>query len=411
MNTPHSLIGKKHIVLSSFYPCEKTLQLIYYALCHDINIFILDAKSPHLKEVYPEGLNPEETLKISQFEANEMLETLGFNFKADDIKNSASIIGLFTSGSSGLPKCVCLSSKQLYESALIFSQWANINDSSIVMSFAPVSSMSGLRTFLFLPLITKVKVLPPSENANLLAMANSFFKENVTHIVCGPPLVTQLAMLAPRLSKNTFSSLKYILCTGARFPYQAAHSLAQAVNLKVLNYYGLTETYGFCIAQKIDTGRRCYEKSIGEAVSGVSLEVVDADDQGIGKLRVYSDRIFNGYWPNICKSTYFDTGDLAKVNKNGTVSLYGRADNAFKLDSTELVYPATIELMLESVLRSKSLQVFSNYSGWGINIETELDMAAIKQIINTKLGAKYLPKTINIKDKNEISPLGKMVKE
>lgn len=411
MKKPYSLIGKKHIVLSSFYPCKKTVQLIYYALCHDINIFILDAQSPHLTKVYPEGVKPEETLRISQFEVNEIFERLEFNLKADDIKNSESIIGLFTSGSSGLPKCVCLSPKRLYESALIFSQWANINDSSVVMSFAPVSSMSGLRTFIFLPIVTGVKVLPPSENANLLTIVNSFFKENVTHIVCGPPLVTQLAMLAPRLSKNTFSSLKYILCTGARFPYHAAHSLDQAVSLKVLNYYGLTETYGFCIAQKIDTDRRCYEKSIGEAVSGVSLEVVDADDQGIGKLRVHSDRIFNGYWPNICKSTYFDTGDLAKVDQNGTVSLYGRADNAFKLDSTELVYPSTIEIMLESVLHSKSLQVFSDDSSWGINIETELDMVAIKQIINTKLGAKYLPKTINIKDKNEISPLGKMVKE
>jgi acyl-CoA synthetase (AMP-forming)/AMP-acid ligase II len=146
-------------------------------------------------------------------------------------------------------------------------------------------------------------------------------------------------------------------------------------------------------------------------IEGVEVEIEDENSLGIGKLIIRSERLYDGYLGK--KSHNCDTyvtGDLAKINQNGEVLLYGRADDAINLSSTELVYPFDIEEILISSPLVFDAKVIKHEQSWKAIIVSNTDKSELFEHFNDQFLSKYIPQNFTVVDSIKQNPLGKVLK-
>ncbi len=138
---------------------------------------------------------------------------------------------------------------------------------------------------------------------------------------------------------------------------------AAGLDLKTLEYatdfgiltvqgYGLTET-----APTIASESYFYRRpgSVGHAMPGVEVMINDPDEDGIGELFAKGPNIMKGYLddPEADKEVFvngwFNTGDLARIDKDGYIFLTGRKKNVIVLKNGKNIYPEEIEALIDKI--------------------------------------------------------------
>ncbi len=133
---------------------------------------------------------------------------------------------------------------------------------------------------------------------------------------------------------------------------------------RILERYGMTET-GMNVSNPYDGERR--PGSVGLPLPGVEARIVDpetgapTEPGGTGVLEVRGPNVFAGYWRlpertarEFREDGFFVTGDLARIEPDGYVSIVGRARDLV-ISGGLNVYPAEVEReidRLEGVLES-----------------------------------------------------------
>eukprot|EP01138_Halocafeteria_seosinensis_P003925 gb/GECG01004013.1/.p1 GENE.gb/GECG01004013.1/~~gb/GECG01004013.1/.p1 ORF type:complete len:716 (+),score=77.44 gb/GECG01004013.1/:1-2148(+) len=170
-----------------------------------------------------------------------------------------------------------------------------------------------------------------------------------------------------------------LLVTGsAPMSAEVKYFLQIAFCCPIIEGYGLTETVG------IGTTTPPAERSPGQVGAPApcdEVKLVDIPDMGYthtdtpcprGELCVRGPNVFVGYYKNAAETSgsidrdgWFHTGDVALMNKNGTVSIIDRKKNIFKLSQGEYVAPEKIEnvytrssLVAQAFVYGDSLQPF-----------------------------------------------------
>jgi long-chain acyl-CoA synthetase len=254
---------------------------------------------------------------------------------------------LYTSGTTGAPKGVMLSSRNII---------TNIAQS--LARFTP-SPGPGDRVFGILPFFhsfaqnicmwmimfcgSAVIIVPHIDRRNIL----TYMKFKPTFFLGVPALYALLCMLRT----VPVDTVKFFVCGGDALPdrIQAAFSLIYGRRIAV--GYGLTEASPVisvvCEDEALPMG------TIGRALPGVIARI--ADEQGneraqgeIGELIVKGDNIMLGYYnsPEITSNTIKDgwlyTGDLGYIDTCGRVVLTGRIKDLI-INKGFNIYPQEIE--------------------------------------------------------------------
>ena len=114
------------------------------------------------------------------------------------------------------------------------------------------------------------------------------------------------------------------------------------LGIPVLQAYGLTETTGICT---MDDPRAPSEPGrVGEAIAGIEMIVEENDE-----IVVRGRNVFAGYWnrpeetAEVLKDGAFHTGDQGEVNSRGNWRISGRIKNLIILNSGHNVAPEPIE--------------------------------------------------------------------
>jgi long-chain acyl-CoA synthetase len=138
---------------------------------------------------------------------------------------------------------------------------------------------------------------------------------------------------------------------------------AAALDLKILEYatdfgiltvqgYGLTET-----APTIASESYFFRKagSVGHAMPGVEVKINDPDEDGIGELFARGPNIMKGYLDDdeanskVFVDGWFNTGDLARIDKEGYIFLTGRKKNVIVLKNGKNIYPEEVEALIDKI--------------------------------------------------------------
>jgi len=335
---------------------------------------------------------------------------------------------LHTSGSSGFPKGVKLSQGQLFQSATNMVKTYLWNEKDKYLSIGNLDSMSGLRNACIVTAASGASCVIPSfdEKNNPSSLLACVYETETTFLIASPSLLNQF--LSKKDVKNRLVKVKAVLSTGSNLSTHLKEQFFEKTNKKILNYYGLTETTGFCIGESLNSSN-FNGNHIGTPVDCIA-QVVDENNQAvnideIGELRIYSYSISKGYYDiendNNGVQNWFYTGDLVKMNASGEIELMGRKTDFIKNARSEIVYFSEIEdtLLQMSFITDLCILPFFENESEKAALFLEMDdpnstiknpVEAIIKELTTKIGLSKVPSIIKIIEKIPRSTNGKLIK-
>jgi acyl-coenzyme A synthetase/AMP-(fatty) acid ligase len=277
------------------------------------------------------------------------------------LRTSDSLQAFYTSGTEGQPKLVAHNSETLLSG---LHQTIDVQHETIGADREEARQISDAR--LGLTLLTH---MPIWSVAGFTVLQRALLvgehvvmceDQSVSHVLaqCTSKRVTNLSLsgfMAQQLSRSkllTNLDCFIIGVGGSAVPAQVVRELESRSGCIVLVGYGTTETAGPVAMNRIDDPIDIRTGSIGRALPGIDLSLVDSDpeleDQEVRRLAVACNSIMVGYIAEgvlVRRSPGpYITGDLAVIDSKGYVTLYGRADRVI-LRGGKRIDPAEIELV------------------------------------------------------------------
>lgn len=297
---------------------------------------------------------------------------------------------IFSSGTTGLPKAVMLSQKNM------FASWDNLykrvpmNHSDVCYLFLPLShTYAGICNFLY-SLISGMTIYLCSTVSKMF----DELQEVKPTVFCAVPLIFErlysLCMqnrLEPEMVLG--GKIRYLFCGGAYFNPEIRAYLKKC-GLNLYEAYGLTETSSLI---SVEYPNQTDFNSVGTIFENLDLEIENPDEKGIGEIIVKGDNISEGYFNNP-ESTgkvydergYFHTGDLGYV-KNNKLYITGRKKRMILLSNGENVYPEDIEEMFHLYDGINKVKVYEkdNKIAAVFFVGEDMNIGEIVEEINAKL--------------------------
>ncbi|MCK5717002.1 MAG: AMP-binding protein, partial [Thiomargarita sp.] len=303
---------------------------------------------------------------------------------------------LFTSGSTGIPKGVCHSMGNMLRSAKRFVEHFQFSNNDHLCCFAPIHTVSGLRS-LVCSLISPVQVtLYDDKNASFLSNINKIKHLKPTNILCGPVFIAHLAAYGHRLLEE-MQGVDSLLCAGSDLNEIECATVKRIFGISVGNYYGLTETFGFVLAAKINQNTSHQWLAPCEGVK-ISLSPFK-HSKTLFQLTIIGENSYLGYLgAPLFRKTSIDTGDLVQKNSNGLLKLMGRSSGIVKAPNTEWIFPYLVEQWLKhysNIINDVVVKGCKIVGGYGIEIWIDslepLNLSEMDQCIVNKFGSEYKP--------------------
>jgi acyl-coenzyme A synthetase/AMP-(fatty) acid ligase len=168
---------------------------------------------------------------------------------------------------------------------------------------------------------------------------------NARFMICGPYMIEVLLRLHEKLNNLLHPKLK-ILSLGSYLPPTIIKLMYARHQIPVLNFYGLTETFGFALADKTINTQDC----LPLPCANVSLSLLPIQgEEKLFKLEIISPNLFLGYLgEHLEKKMIFNTEDLVLRHENGQLQFMGRASGAAKAKNGEWIFPLQLETWLRS---------------------------------------------------------------
>lgn len=182
--------------------------------------------------------------------------------------------------------------------------------------------------------------------------------------------------------------LKALICGSAPLATET-QQFFHMLSVPVLQAYGLTETTGICT---MDDPRVPSEPGrVGVAIPAIEMSTAENDE-----IVVRGPNIFPGYWnrpeetAKVLRDGWFHTGDQGEVNSHGNWRISGRIKNLIILNSGHNIGPEPIEEKItEQLPGAQHVVVVGNGRGYLCalvigNVDTNTVQAAL-HIVNSEL--------------------------
>lgn len=274
-------------------------------------------------------------------------------FSPDNTNALAAI--LYTSGSTGFPKGVMLSHRNMLLGAASVAQYIGKNEQDRLLAVLPFSFDYGLSQ-----LTTAFSV-----GASVVLMDYLFPRDviravekfQVTGVAAIPTLWKQLA--AMDWPASSLQSLRYITNSGGAMPVQTTRKLQQLLaNTRIYLMYGLTEAFRSTYLPPEDIDNR--PESIGIPIPHARLFVIDTSGNECapgtaGELVHAGPLVTLGYWndpektahrykalPQDNGNTAVWSGDRVMKDRHGYFYFLGRMDEMIKTSGYR-VSPTEVE--------------------------------------------------------------------
>lgn len=203
---------------------------------------------------------------------------------------------LYTSGSTGSPKGVMLSHKNLLTGARSVSQYLGNSAQDKILSVLPISFDYGLSqlttAFHSQASVVLLNYMLPREALNLLQ------SEKITGLAAVPSLWTQLAHM--EWPEGITESLRYITNSGGSMPTHTLKLLQKKLNrTEIFLMYGLTEAFRSTFLPPAHVATK--PTSIGKAIPNTEILIVNSKGEPCrpneeGELVHRGPLVAQGYW-------------------------------------------------------------------------------------------------------------------
>jgi long-chain acyl-CoA synthetase len=340
---------------------------------------------------------------------------------------------LYTSGTTGLPKGVMLTNRNLSTAISEAGITFHISDDTVSLVAMPLFHIGGSGWALCAMSRGGRSIILRDVDPNVLLELIAVERITEMFVV---PAVLMLVLATPSLKEADLSSLRLIFYGASPISEDVLVKCLAAFGCAFCQVYGMTETTGAITALSFedhdpDGPRRGLLRSAGKPHQSVALRVVDPDsglDAALGEVgEVWTRSPYNmaGYWrkPEETAATidaegWLRTGDAGYFDADGYLYLHDRIKDMV-VSGGENVYPAEVE----NVLLAHPAIIDAAVIGvpdpkWGETVKAivvlapgeTLDEAGVIAHCRDRLAHYKCPTSVDVADALPRNPSGKILK-
>ncbi len=260
---------------------------------------------------------------------------------------------LYTSGTTGVPRGVCLTQNNLHANAFGCASHVGMRTDDRFLGILPMFHSFGLTTALLVPTLLGATVFyqPRFQPGDVL---RAIVEQDISVLLAIASMFGTLAR-TKSATADAFRRVRIAVSGGEPLPQAVFEECRQRLRLTILEGYGLTETSPV-VAVNIPGAHR--PGTVGRPIAGV--EVVAMDDLGRavpagtqGEICVRGHCVMKAYYNKpedtaaaLSPDGWLRTGDLGMVDADGYIRITGRKKEMIIVGG-ENVFPREIETVLD----------------------------------------------------------------
>ena len=266
---------------------------------------------------------------------------------------------LYTSGTTGHPKGVLLSHKNLLANARSCIHAMHLTKKDSFLCVLPMFHTFSWTTSVIVPIMLGAKTLIISHLTPPKPWLSQMGKEGITVMAAVPQLFSVLAKEAKGFKRLylrywPFRKMRFCMSGAAPLNKTIQHMFEKKLNVPLLEGYGLTET------SPVVTANRIYMRkhgSVGKPLPGVSIRIINENEQELdsgleGEICVKGRNVTSGYHADekataeiFTADGWIKTGDIGIIDKEGFLFIRDRKKDMIIVKGLK-VFPAQVEALI-----------------------------------------------------------------
>ena len=258
---------------------------------------------------------------------------------------------IFTSGTTGIPKGVMVSNKQINGMATAFKDLFEISAKDVMAYYASFSFIASIRMFVSFIFGETIRILNEHEQKDSLLLIKTLKEKEIGDIILPP------AVGIP-IFENEDLKLKYMILAGA----ELNELTNKKSNTQLVNFYGTTELI-MAIVNNYNISKNNKSFPLGKAVANTWAYILDENSMPMpigvpGEICIASEYLSPGYYnrPDLTNKSFVEninstcsenkrmyrTGDIGFYNFDGMIEYISREDDqlsvrGFRIESNEIL--------------------------------------------------------------------------
>ena len=323
---------------------------------------------------------------------------------------------LHTSGTTGRPKAVPLTHKNLTRTMKNIKATYQLTPEDRTMLVMPLFHVHGLLAGLLAPLYSRGSVIVPPKFS-----ASEFWDDFITHKAnwyTAVPTIHQILLKNP--PPHTKPNIRFIRSCSSPLSPTTFHQLEETYNAPVLEAYAMTEAAHQMTSNPLPPAKR-QPGSVGIG-QGVEVKILDQSGKEVpqgseAEICIRGENVTKGYLnnPEANKSSFtaegfFRTGDQGKKDKHGYVIITGRIKELINKGG-EKISPIELDNVLArhaKVSEAVSFAIPDEMYGQDVGVAIvpksgeKLDEAELKKWVADKLAKFKVPKKVCFPSGNDL---------
>ena len=277
----------------------------------------------------------------------------------------------YTSGTTGRPKGVILTHKNVSTHALGTIGELQLTDRDVWLHAAPLFHLADAWATWAITWVGGTHVLVGEFDPSAVLSAIEREKITLTNLI---PTMLNMLINYPEVRKYDFSSLRVLLSGGAPIAPEVVRRIVETFGCDYIQTYGMTETCPYLtfsilkdhLRQLPPAEQLRFKAKTGREFIAVELKVVSddgreikKDEKEVGEIIVRGDTVTRGYWKlpeetaKALKDCWLYTGDMAIMDEEGYVTIVDRkkdmivtgGENVYstEVENTLYMHPAVLE--------------------------------------------------------------------
>ena len=347
-----------------------------------------------------------------------------------DVDEDEMAILMYTGGTTGLPKGVMLSHRNMMTSFITQTLAFGFNKNDTTCLILPLFHLAFWPAMCVLLVGGKVVIHRKPEMNEILGLIQN---EKCTHINAVPTLYMWLLQKTD-VDAYDLSSLRIITYAGSPFPPEMLKQCIRKFGNIFFQGYGMTEALGATSLEPedhvIEGEKSKLLCSAGRTALCAEVRVVDEESRPVevgkvGEVAIKGKHVMMGYWKNpeltarTIRNGWHHSGDMGYMDEDGYLFLVDRKADMI-VTGGENVYPKEVEDVLHvhpSV--AMATVVSAPDEKWGERVQAvvvlkpdqAVDERELMDHCKERLAGYKCPKSVEFWDELPTSPLGKVLRK
>ncbi len=305
----------------------------------------------------------EQMMEMGRDVSDEELDKRQKTLTGDDVINMQ-----YTSGTTGFPKGVMLTHKNIINNGIAIANCMNFTYKDRLCIPVPFFHCFGcvLGT---MTCVVSGATMVPVVSYNPIQVLETIEKERCT-AVHGVPTMFIAELSLPDFDKYDLSCLRTGIMAGSPCPIETMKQVVERMGAREITItYGQTEASPAITMTRVDDPIELRVTTVGRNIPGVEVKIVDPETgrevpRGVqGELCARGYNVMKGYYKlpeathaAIDEDNWLHTGDLATMDENGYCKITGRVKDMI-IRGGENIYPREIEEFLYTHPKILDVQV------------------------------------------------------